>query len=313
MKYYYEVLSSSLTTREQGEALVKWKNSLSSPFLIESWSLANLDNHCNWTGIICNSAGSVSVIDLSGKRLTGTLAEFDFSLLSNLNNFTVGNNNFTGSIPPDIEKMIDLQYLDFSYNHLNGFIPYQVSHLQKLCTLNLRENQFEAPKWSRFFRMPFLNRLDLASNNLESKFPEFISSCQKLTYLDLSANFLTGDLVPESVFNNLHNLEYLLISDNSFEGPFPPNIISLSKLRFLYLYRNNFSGCIPHDIRMPCNLKYIRLSSNSFEGNFPSFTLLWEIQILDLAENHFNSSIPRELGLLTNAGAIVLQEIFLRS
>ncbi|KAL1826063.1 hypothetical protein ACET3Z_012841 [Daucus carota] len=311
--FFLSLLPSSLTIvstrRQEGEALVNWKNSLPPSSFLNYWSVTNLTSLCNWTGIVCNSAGSVSEINLSGKKLSGTLDMFGFTSFPNLKHFTITDNKFSGPIPAGIAYLEELQYLDFSSNNLNGSIPFQVSYLQKLLTLDLTDNHLEAPIWSLFFPMPFLSSMHLARNDLASKFPDFISSCLNLSYLDLSNNFFKGDLVSGSVFKNLHNLESLNIRHNSFEGLFPPTIFNLSKLKVLDLSKNKFSGPIPDKIAMLLKLEDLRLPFNSFNGNIPSsIGRLRNLRHLDLGYNHLNSSIPSELGLLTK-----LKELYLYS
>lgn len=117
------ILTTLPTARLEGEALLKWKNSLTpSPFL-DSWLLTSLTNLCNWTGIICDSAGLITEISLSRKELRGTLANFDFTSFPNLNRLTMTDNKFTGSIPPGIEYLTKLQYLDFSSNSSKWLHP----------------------------------------------------------------------------------------------------------------------------------------------------------------------------------------------
>ena len=113
--FFLSLLQSILTTQE-GEALVKWKNSLAPSSFLDSWSLTNLDNLCNWTGITCNSAGSVSKINLFEKQLDGMLFEFGFTSFPNLNNLTLANNFFSGPIPSAIENLTQLQYLYLTYS-----------------------------------------------------------------------------------------------------------------------------------------------------------------------------------------------------
>lgn len=57
---FISILPVSITSsrRTEGEALVKWKHSLLPSSSLNSWSLNNLENLCNWTGITCNTAGS---------------------------------------------------------------------------------------------------------------------------------------------------------------------------------------------------------------------------------------------------------------
>lgn len=75
-----------------------------SPSFFDSWSLANLNNLCNWATITCTTAGSVYEIDLSYKQLSGTLASFGFTSFPNLNSFMIKDNYFTGPIPRDIKN-----------------------------------------------------------------------------------------------------------------------------------------------------------------------------------------------------------------
>ena len=162
--FFLSSLESILATRQEGEALVKWKNSLAPSSFLHSWSLTNLENLCNWTGITCNSAGSVSEINLCEKQLDGMLSEFGFTSFPNLKNLTLADNFFSGPIPPAIENLTQLQYLDLSMNSLNGPIPFQVSHLQSLLILNLSQNALQALNWSHF--SPIVPCLSCASSTL---------------------------------------------------------------------------------------------------------------------------------------------------
>lgn len=123
-------ITSSPTT--EAEALVRWKNSLLYSYDLDSWSLNNLTNLCNWTGITCNAARTVSEIVIYNHEVNGTLAHFNFSAFPSLTNLELGNNNLSASIPVDIGNATQLQYLILSGNHLTGNIPYQISHFQKL-------------------------------------------------------------------------------------------------------------------------------------------------------------------------------------
>ncbi|KAH7517433.1 hypothetical protein FEM48_Zijuj09G0064400 [Ziziphus jujuba var. spinosa] len=326
-------LKTTSSARTQAEALLQWKNSLSSPpASLNSWSLTNLNNLCNWSSIVCdNSIGTVSQIDLPNLNVTGTLTQLNFTPFLNLSVFNlnnnslsgpipaaignlskltlldIGNNFFAGEIPLEISRLTELRYLSFHNNNLKGTIPYQLSNLQKLWYLDLGSNYLESPDWSKFSAMPSLTYLDLYLNSLDSEFPDFISDCRNLTFLDLSQNQeLTGQ-IPEWVFSNLGKLEYLNLTNNQFNGPLSSNISKLSNLKHLNLPVNHFNGTIPEDIGFLPKLELLYLFNNSFQGKIPSsIGQLKELSHLDLRQNLLNSTIPHELGSCTNLTYLAL-------
>ena len=198
----FKVTSSS---RTEAEALIQWKNSLSSSsFLNPSWALNNTENLCSWTGIVCDTTETVFEIHLSQASLEGTLAQFDFNSFPNLTSFNLSfnylnrsipsaianlskltfldlsSNFFDGNIPLEIGQLEELQYLSFYNNSLNGTIPYQITNLQKIWYLDLGWNYLESPDWSKFSTMPLLTHLNFSYNELASAFPEFITDCPLL-------------------------------------------------------------------------------------------------------------------------------------
>ncbi|GLU07796.1 hypothetical protein SLE2022_247430 [Rubroshorea leprosula] len=334
--FWFSFLPLKITAspRTQAEALIQWKNSLSfSPPSLNSWSTNNIGNLYNWTSITCDSStGMVSEINLSNVNITGSLAQFNFTLFPTLTHFDLHNNNLVGSIPPaignlsklthldlsnnnlinivpvEIGQLTELQYVNLFNNSLNGSIPYQVSYLQKVWYLELGWNYLTKPDWSKFLDMPLLIHLGFSNDALKLVFPPFITNCQNLTFLDLSINSLTGT-IPESMFTNLVKLEAFNLNHNSFEGPLPSNISKLSKLVSLQLGANKFSGPIPESLSLLSELEILELFENLIEGIIPSsFGKLKKLKKLDLHSNSFNSTIPSELGSCTNLTLLALAE-----
>ncbi|KAM1897279.1 hypothetical protein ACFX13_032597 [Malus domestica] len=111
------IKTTSISPRKQAESLVKWKDDwYSSPSLLNSWSLTNLNSLCNWTAISCSKTTTVSKIDLSDMQITGTLSLFDFPLFPNLTHFNLSANNFRGRIPHAIGNLSKLTSLDLGNN-----------------------------------------------------------------------------------------------------------------------------------------------------------------------------------------------------
>nr|GMD17199.1 probable leucine-rich repeat receptor-like protein kinase At1g35710 [Ipomoea batatas] len=158
--FAWETIASTTT---EAEALLKWKTGLSmGSFPLKSWSLSNLRNLCNWTGIVCNAGGAVSQINLPFADLYGTLHHLNFTSFPSLTRFNIiGNyfdgsippaigdlsnlvfldlsdNWFDGSIPPQIWNLTELQHLDLSINIISGVIPHQIGNLQKILSKNLK-------------------------------------------------------------------------------------------------------------------------------------------------------------------------------
>ncbi|KAJ9543592.1 hypothetical protein OSB04_023299 [Centaurea solstitialis] len=316
----------------QAEALIRWKHTLSSSSSsMDSWSLRNLHNLCNWNGVTCNGDGMVVKIQLQDSAINGTLTEFNFSEFSNLtyldlsDNYLTGvipstianlsrirfldlsTNGFEGEIPLEIGRLKKLRYLDLENNSLIGPIPIEISNLQKVWYLNLGANYLTdpTPNWVDFLSMPALTFLSFYLNELEN-FPDFILECKKLTFLDLSTNHFNGS-IPESLFTNLGKLQYLNLTDNSFSGSLSMNFYKLSELKDLRLASNQFSGPILQDLHLMPNLEVIELYGNSFDGKIPSsIGHLRNLQFLDLHSNQLNSSIPSELGFCSELSFLAL-------
>nr|GLL30752.1 receptor-like protein 12 [Ipomoea trifida] len=336
-------LETTSSARKEAEALLKWKSSLQSvsewsSSYLDSWSLSNLRNMCNWTGIVCNAGGAttVSQINLPYAGLSGTLHHLNFTSFPSLTRFDIGGNNFNGSIPPaigdlshlvfldlshnwfdgsippQIGKLRELQYLSLSDNKFSGVVPHQIGNLQKVGFLDLGFNSYlEAPHWSTVKSFPVLRHLSFSGNKgFGSSFLDFIPGHRNLTHLDLSENYLNGS-IPESLFTTLEKLEYLDLSENNFSGPLSPKIGKLSNLKELYLYYNSFQGEIPSSIGQLKNLQFLDISHNEFNSSIPSeLGHCTNLTYLDLRLNSLFGALPSSLSSLTKKSSLSVFEGF---
>ncbi|KAM2050354.1 hypothetical protein COP2_032670 [Malus domestica] len=323
------IKTTSISPRKQAESLIKWKDDWSSsPSLLNSWSLTNLNSLCNWTAISCSKTRTVSKIDISNMYIIGSLSLFDFPLFPNLTHFNLngnyflghipyaignlsrltsldlGNNLFDQQIPSEIDQATELQYLNLHNNSLSGTIPHQLSNLQKVWYMDLGLNYFNYTDqdWSEFAGMPSLTYLAMSTqgdNLYHSEFPEFISQCRNLTFLNFSQNNLKGQIPPS--IGQLRELQYLDLSNNFLDSSIPSELGPCTNLTHLSLASNKLNGELPLFLSNLNNLVELSLADNRFSGTIPdNIGQLRELQYLDLSYNSLNSSIPSELGLCTD-------------
>ncbi|KAL3684455.1 hypothetical protein R1sor_002477 [Riccia sorocarpa] len=120
---------------------------------------------------------NLETLSLSHNSLSGNLS----FLIQALDNPTVkldlSYNKFSGPIPPQIKKLVNLNYLDLSNNELSGILPMELFDLQELETLSLENNGLTIPPniWNSISAASKLRSLNLNGNSI--------------TELDLTAYF----------------------------------------------------------------------------------------------------------------------------
>ncbi|KAM1158514.1 hypothetical protein ACFX19_032355 [Malus domestica] len=321
------IKTTSISPRKQAESLIKWKDDWSSsPSLLNSWSLTNLNSLCNWTAISCSKTRTVSKIDLSNMHIIGSLSLFGFPLFPNLTHFNLSGNNFEGripyaignlsrltsldlgnnsfdeEIPSEIDQVTELQYLNLRNNSLSGTIPYQLSNLQKVWYMDLGFNYFFSADqdWSEFAGMPSLTYLAMSTqddNLYHSEFPEFISQCRNLTFLNFSQNNLKGQIPPS--IGQLRELQYLDLSNNFLDSSIPSELGLCTNLTHLSLASNKLNGELPLFLSNLNNLVELNLADNRFSGTIPdNIGLISGLQHIDLGMNLLEGEIPLSIGQL---------------
>ncbi|XP_022004106.1 MDIS1-interacting receptor like kinase 2 [Helianthus annuus] len=279
----------------------------------------DLDDHCTWSGIKCNEAGSVIYIDhycegvgeqasldflsfpnleqllLRNCMLVGSILD-QLGLLLNLTHLQLSQCHLTGEVPVSFTNLTRLIYLDLFSNYFTGVFPSQIGKLNSLELVDLSENQFTGPIQSSFSSMVNLTYLDLSKNRLNGSIPMELCNLQSLQTLDLSDNKLSGP-IPSGTklpvpLANLFRLEFLDLSNNHFIGILPTQIWSLKSLLSVYLSRNQFSGPI---------FSSFDVSNNNFTGILPSQIRCFQnLVILDLSRNLFTGLIHPSFGYMTN-------------
>uniref|UniRef100_A0A0E0JVR1 Leucine-rich repeat-containing N-terminal plant-type domain-containing protein n=1 Tax=Oryza punctata TaxID=4537 RepID=A0A0E0JVR1_ORYPU len=83
----------------------------------------------------------------------------------------LGNNEFTGLIPPDIGQLKGLHKLNLSSNKLYGDIPQSICNLTNLLMLDLSSNKLSGTIPGALKNLNFLTRFNISYNDLEGPIP----------------------------------------------------------------------------------------------------------------------------------------------
>ncbi|MDM8528392.1 leucine-rich repeat domain-containing protein [Anaerolineales bacterium HSG24] len=215
---------------------------------------------CNSPGVGCNY-GHVTFLNLSGD-LSGSIPP-ELSKLTNLEHLNLDGNDLSGSIPPELSKLTNLEHLNLDGNDLSGSIPPELSKLTNLRYLYLDDN------------------------DLSGSIPPELSKLTNLERLYLNGNQLNGSIPPE--LSKLTNLERLYLNGNQLSGSIPPKLSKLTNLEHLYLNGNQLSGSIPPELSKLTNLEHLYLDDNDLSGSIPS-----ELSQLNLNSFHFDLCAPSD-------------------
>ncbi len=284
-------------------AQVSEQDSLALVALYDSTGGATWTNHENWlTGPVATwhgitvSGNRVTQITLEDNNLTGSIPP-EIGNLSNLNRLDLYKNQLTGEIPHEIGNLTNLISLYLSFNKLVGEIPHEIGNLINLAYLSLCSNQLIGEIPNEITNLINLNYLYLSINQLVGEIPVGIGNLTGLTRLDLSSNQLVGEIPHE--IGNLIGLTYLALTSNQFVGEIPVEIGNLTNLTELYLYENQLSGEIPTEILNLTKLKRLYLDNNEFVSS-PNFSSISTLNTLSMKGNQFTfEDIEPNIGIAT--------------
>lgn len=110
----------------------------------------------DWLGVSCNLSGThVIRLELAGNRLTGTL-------------------------PPSLYRLTELQNLNLSDNEIGGVIPATIGQLKFLRGLMLGGNRFEGTLPASLGNLLRLEQLSLRGNRLQGEIPSTFGNLTRL-------------------------------------------------------------------------------------------------------------------------------------
>ena len=213
----------------------------------------------------------------------------------------------TGTIPPEIGELVDLQFLDLSHNQLSGEIPDELKRLSNLAALYLHLNELSGEIPTGLWELNTLDSLSLGENELTGDLAPEIANLRRLRYLNLQVTQLSGSIPVE--LTQLGQLESLTLAHGQFSGNIPPEISKLTNLTELRVNANELTGGIPSEIGALAKLRALDLGDNPLQGSIPSeIGNLAELEELGLYQAQLSGDLPVELMQLRNLRMLILSE-----
>ncbi|KAL6603890.1 hypothetical protein ACP70R_044251 [Stipagrostis hirtigluma subsp. patula] len=229
---------------------------------------------------------------LDANILKGALPSSVADLSNNLEVLLLRENEISGTIPYEIERLKNLQVLYMEKNFLTGNMPSSLGHIPNLFVLSLSQNKLSGQIPLSLSNLSQLSELYLQENNLSGPIPGALGRCKNLDKLNLSCNNFDGS-IPKQLFTLSSLSEGLDLSHNQLSGQIPTEIGSLINLGPLNMSNNKLSGQIPSTLGECVHLESLRMEGNLLDGRIPeSFINLRGITEMDLSQNNLSGEIP---------------------
>lgn len=236
---------------------------------------------------------SLAELDLSENKLTGIIPSTLFSQLRKIEHVLLFENSLSGTVPRDISNNPRIRTMALDRNKLTGSIAldgfqekYNLEHF------DISENEFSGLNFTLLSKHRNLSKSSAIVNQYLTYAYLQLSFDTKET-LNVASNFLAGNL-PRDLFESMHNLEYLNISQNQFSGVLPQSYPKLSSVTCFDAHANNFKGTIPQEmLRELSSIEHLNLQGNQLTGSISShINSLKKLETLVLSHNKLKGSIP---------------------
>ena len=232
-----------------------------------------------WHGVVADSLGWVTALDLAGNGLNGRLPA-SLGDLAGLTVLRIGGNALSGRLPLSTAR---LRLRELQYGDTDLCVPAEASFRAWLLAIPSRDGEIApcAPLSEREILVAFYEatggrdwhdnenwltdaplaqwhgvgvdhqdqvvRMSLGYNGLTGTIPPELGSLANLYWLNLTGNGLTGPIPSE--LGNLRQLNGLALGGNSLTGRIPREIGNLANLQYLWAWRNDLIGPIPPELR----------------------------------------------------------------
>ncbi len=211
------------------------------------------------------------------------LKELHIANLAVYTNSTLNKGNLKSTLPSDISKLTNLEWLSL-HNALKGAIPSSIGSLAKLKLLHISQDTTY-----------------LGKGDLNGTIPSTIGNLSNLQSLNITDQQLSGTL--SETIGTLSGLVEINLSGNQLSGNIPS--MNLPELVYLKLNNNQFSDFAEEKWNCPV-LRNIELQNNKITGNLPAyFGNFNALKSLNLSDNQINS-LPEEVGNLIQLESLAI-------
>ena len=167
----------------------------------------------------------LNILDLSNNRLIGQVHQIPLHKLEML---SLRGNSLTGTIPL-LGNVTRLKTLDLGQNNFRGAVPTELNQLTMLSFLNMEANALITGRIpSEFGRCTHLYYLSISYTGVRGQIPPEYSALSDLEELRL-ANTFVGLEIPQEVAK-MTRLQHLDLSNSRFRKSIPTFLGDLSKL-----------------------------------------------------------------------------------
>ncbi|PIN22690.1 Serine/threonine protein kinase [Handroanthus impetiginosus] len=237
---------------------------------------------CKWNNVTCDSTSSfVTAINLYNAGVSGTL-------------------------PPELNQLSQLQFLALQKNSLTGTLP-SFENLTSLKQIFLHNNDFTSVPNNFLLGLTSLRTFSINENiNLGPwEIPSYLTESTNLVIFHAGNASITG-IIPD-IFGSFPKLEYLRLPHNNLSGSLPGSF-SGSKIQYLWLnnQRVGLSGRIDVLANMT-QLAQVWLHANMFSGAIPDLSNCKNLFDLQLMDNRLTGVLPPSLMSLPKLLNITLQ------
>jgi hypothetical protein len=155
----------------------------------------------------------------------------------------------TGTLPPELGRLTELQVLAMSNNQLHGTLPVEIANVAAMRDFGVGNNQLTGHLPDGLWQLTKLTGLSVISNELSGTVSGDIAKLTGLARLYMAQNHFTGT-VPQQLAQ-LSKLELVMLGINDFDGLLP-------QLPFQQYTTRCFFGSIPFVCPLPSNASYCK-------------------------------------------------------